>query len=628
MCGIYGIISFNGAPIEEVWLQKMGLLLKHRGPDSTNIKLYRKNNLSCCLGSTRLKIIDLSDSANMPVENEDFTVAAVCNGEIYNFVKLKEKLTAEGHVFRTKADSEVIPHVFEKFDEKCFSEFDGMFSLAIWDQKSGRLLLGRDRTGKKPLYYYYDGSKFAFASEIKALLSLPFVSKKLNERKIPEYLTYGYINGPETFYEGVYELPPSSFLSVEKEEVKQFEKYWELGFSKKNAVPLYTFEEAKSGIRDAVVNAVSKRLVSDVPLGVLLSGGIDSAIITGIISRVLGKKINTFTAGFEDAPSFDERKSAAFLAAHFNTEHFELSAGVKDLSLLEKIIDCYDMPCGDPSALPTYIVSKLAKQNVTVVLNGDGGDEAFAGYDRFKAALLAEKIPDFLFQAGRLLSKIIPRSDNYSGIRNRMERFFAASEKKDALSRHQAWTYVFNEELLKRTCKKNPGAKAIPPEVIYSAFIRELPLLHKLLYLNMMTYLPQDLNVKMDRMSMANSLETRSPFLDHEVLELAAQLPPDYKIRGGITKFILKEAFKDILPAETRTAKKHGFGIPLSSWFKGDLGKYYRSIMLDVKPVCFEYIKDESARDLYREHLSGKIDRSKQLWLLLQLELWFSKNKF
>src|SRR3989339_791523 len=606
MCGIYGVISFDGTNVEESSLLLMGALLKHRGPDANNIKLYKKGNILCYLGSTRLKIIDLSDSANMPVENEDSSISAVCNGEIYNYKSLKYQLQEKGHNFKTRTDSEVIPHVFEEYNEQCFSKFDGMFSVAIWDGKNGRLLLGRDPAGKKPLYYYFDGKKFAFASEIKALLSLHFVKKKINENKIPEYLTYGYINGPETFYEGIFELPPASFLYVEVDEIKQ----------------------AKKNVRQTMVNAVTKRLESDVPLGVLLSGGIDSAIVTGIISLLLGKKINTFTVGFEDNPSFDERKPAAFLAEYYKTSHTEMSAGVKDISLLEKIVDHYDMPCGDPSALPTYIVSKMARRNVTVVLNGDGGDEAFAGYDRFKAALIAEKLPGFIFPIGKMLSSLIPQNDDYNGLRNRLERFFRDAGSKDVMSRHHSWITIFDKELIKTIYKKSDKNTQIMSEDLYSVYLKNLPLLHKLLYLSMMTYLPQDLNVKMDRMSMANSLETRSPFLDKKVLEIAAHLPPDYKIRRSVTKYVLREAFKDILPKNIYSARKHGFGIPLSSWFKVELGKYFESKMLDVETSCSAYINPDITRMLYNEHILGKRDRSKELWLLLQLELWINHNKF
>ncbi len=629
MCGIYGIISFDGTQIEEGLLRRMGELLKHRGPDASGVKRFGKGDFSCFLGANRLKIIDLSDSANMPIENEDGSVAAVFNGEIYNYKLLKEQLKKEGHSFKTGADSEVIPHVFEQRGEQCFRQFDGMFAIALWDGKNGRLLLGRDCTGKKPLYYYYSGNRFAFASEIKALLSLPFVSKRINEKKIPQYLTYGYINGPETFYEGIYELPPASFLSIEAGEVRQVQKYWEPEFSKEQEKNFGTFAEAKKSVRDAVVEAVSKRLTSDVPLGVLLSGGIDSAVITGIAVGLLGRKIDTFTVGFEDTSGFDERKPAAFLAKFFKTRHTELPAKLKDISLLEQIVEHYDMPCGDPSALPTFIVCKMAKKNVTVALNGDGGDESFAGYDRYKAALWADKIPGPLFAAGKALSSFFPYSDAYRGLRRRMEKFFdGGKQNKDIMARHHKWISVFNENDLYKLYKKTIDKEQLRSEELYSGRLRELPLLHKLLFLDFMTYLPQNLNVKMDRMSMANSLETRSPFLDTKVLEVAAFLPPALKIRKGVSKYILREAFKDMLPERTVLAKKHGFGIPLSLWFKAELGKYFQSTMFDGKPVCSQYIDLTVARKLYLEHIAGKADSSKELWTLLQLELWLKQSKF
>ncbi|MEI6846141.1 MAG: asparagine synthase C-terminal domain-containing protein, partial [Candidatus Firestonebacteria bacterium] len=431
-----------------------------------------------------------------------------------------------------------------------------------------------------------------------------------------------------TFYLGIFELPPASYLAVEADEIKHVEKYWELEFSKECRKPVCSFEEAKKSVREALVQAVEKRLVSDVPLGVLLSGGIDSAVITGIISRLLGKKINTFTVGFNDNESFDERKPAAFLAAYYKTLHTEMSAGAKDLGLLEKLVRFYDMPCGDPSALPTFIVAGLARKNVTVALNGDGGDEAFAGYDRFKAALLAEKLPGFVFPAGKILSTLIPRTDAYGGLRTRLERFFKDTGSTDILSRHHSWITACSPELVEQLLGKEAVESFVRPETLYANYLKELPLLHKLLLLNMKTYLPQNLNVKMDRMSMANSLETRSPFLDKKLLELAATLPPEYKIKGGVTKYILREAFKDILPEKTRTAKKHGFGIPLAAWFKGELGIYFKSRLLDVKPHSAAYISSETTLRMYKEHLLGKKDRSKELWLLLQLELWLNTNKF
>ena len=621
MCGIFGVVCFNGGEVEESALLKMGLLLKHRGPDAQNINLYKMNSLSCYLGATRLKVIDLSDKANMPISNEDGKIVAVFNGEIYNYQTLRREQKARGHIFKSRSDSEVIPHAYEDTGEACFALFDGMFAAAIWDGINGRLTLGRDRTGKKPLFYYYDSKYFIFASELKAILSVPFVNKKINAKKIPEYFSKGYVNGPGTFYEGIYELMPASSLVVTADSVEHAEKYWEIEYAENDKRTDITFEEAKQKTKELVDSAVASRLVSDVPLGVLLSGGLDSAIVTGVAAAHKSGKLNTFTLGFDNEKSFDERIPARQLAKHFGTNHTELSAKVTDISLLTELIRYYDMPCGDPSALPTYLVCKLCKQSVTVALNGDGGDEAFAGYDRFRAALLAEKLPQHAFTAGRLFSKLIPRSDDYYSLKSRFEKFFVPGNLS-VIERHHGWTTIFDKTALRRLIR------TIPPEIendIETLCLQKtinMPLLHRLQLLNFMTYLPGDLNVKMDRMSMANSLETRSPFLDTKVLEFAALLPPEYKAKTSISKYVLREAFKDILPKNIKAGRKHGFGIPLSAWFKGELGRYFTSVMLENVPLCNEYLDLSYVRELFLEQSSGKHDRSKELWLVLQFELW------
>ncbi len=624
MCGIFGVVCFNGGTIDEGLLTKMGRLLTHRGPDAQKIKVYKKEDLTCYLGANRLKILDLSDNANMPMANEDGSIAAVFNGEIYNYQTLKQEQKNRGHLFKTRTDSEVIPHAYEDSGEACFSLFEGMFAAAIWDGLNGRLVLGRDRTGKKPLFYYYDGKHFAFASEIKALLILPFVRKKINENKLAEYFSLGYTNGPGTFYEGIFELMPASFLAIDAEEVNPAEKYWELEYSREDFKPSYTFEDAGLKTKEIIERAVAKRLASDVTLGVLLSGGIDSAIVTGVAASLNRGKLNTFTIGFEKEKSFDERAGARQIARHFGTNHTELSAEVKDISLLEELVKYYDTPCGDPSALPTYLVCKLAKQNVTVALNGDGGDETFAGYDRFKAALLAAKLPGYAFKAGRLATKFIPRSGSYNSLKRKMERFFVAGPS-GALERHQKWITIFDGDSLARILKNRISKEETDPGAVYLKKSEKLSLLHKLQYQNFLTYLPGNLNVKMDRMSMANSLETRSPFLDTEVLEFAAQLPAEFKIKGMVSKYILREAYKDMLPKNILSGRKHGFGIPLYAWFNGELGAYFKNNLLDTVPACAKYLDLEYIKELFLEQSTGKYDRSRELWLILQFELWLKK---
>ncbi|MFH1824082.1 MAG: asparagine synthase (glutamine-hydrolyzing) [Candidatus Firestonebacteria bacterium] len=621
MCGIYGFINLNNERINEDIGLRMGKVLTHRGPDVSGCKVIHSKIISVFLGSNRLKVIDLSDSANQPLGNEDGKIWVTFNGEIYNFKELRKELIEKGHKFKSNSDTEVIVHLYEEFDYDFIKKLDGMFAFALWDGLNERLICGRDRTGKKPFYYYVNNKYFSFASEIKSLLVCPWIEKLISIKSLPEYFTYGYVRSPDTMYEEIYELPPASYIIVNKNEVTQPIKYWNIKFSNVSHISV---DDAASKVREILINSVSKRLISDVPIGVLLSGGLDSSIITGIITKILKKDISTITSGFSDS-SFDERHYAHTVAKYYNTKHTEFVVKIDAISLLDKILFHYDQPCGDPSAIPTYLVCDMARKYVTVALNGDGGDEVFAGYDRFKAALLAERLPNWLFVVGKHLSKLIPHTFNYYSLRRRAEKFFG--EGLTPLEKHHHWITIFNEDLLKEIFK---------PEILKDNFdtdfekkifntVSDLPLLHQLLYHNFITYLPDNLNVKMDRMSMANSLETRSPMLDTALIEFVATLPQEFKICKGQTKYILRKAFKDILPPQILNRKKHGFGIPLAIWFTKDLGKFFEEKVLSESSKCKMYLNQEKVRQIYNEHLKKINDNSQKLWLILQFELWLQK---
>jgi len=625
MCGIYGFVSFTNERINEDVCLEMGRVLLHRGPDVNGSKTIYLNNFSIFLGANRLKIIDLSNAANQPLSNEDGKIWVIFNGEIYNFKELRKELIERGHRFKSNSDTEVIVHLYEEFDEDFVRKLDGMFAFALWDGLNERLICGRDRTGKKPFYYSISSKYFSFAGEIKSLLVCPWVEKSISFKNLPEYFTYGYVRSPNTMFEEIYELPPASYIIVNKNGISQPVRYWEIKFLKNNGVSL---DDAINKTREILIAAVSKRLVSDVPIGILLSGGIDSSIITGIVTRILKREISTFTIGFSDQHSFDERDYANTVAKHFNTKHTEFTVKIDALSLLDKILFHYDQPYGDTSAIPTYLVCNMARRYVTVVLNGDGGDEVFAGYDKFVAALLAEKLPERLFTLGKYLSKFIPRTFGYYSLRRRLERFFGEDNTSLVpLEKYYNWITIFNEDLLKEVIKSDLLNYDFKDNFYKETFekVSDLPLLHQLLYHNFITYLPSDLNVKMDRMSMANSLETRSPMLDTDLIEFVSTLPPEFKIYKGQTKYILRKAFSDILPRQILNRKKHGFGIPLALWFTRDLGKFFEERVLSENSNCRIYLNQERIRQMYNEHLQRIYDNSQRLWLILQFELWLQK---
>jgi asparagine synthase (glutamine-hydrolysing) len=624
VCGIAGILSFDGAPVARETLRAMGDSLRHRGPDAEGMHLDAAAAPAIGLVHRRLSIIDLSRAADQPLASEDGTIQLLLNGEVYNFAALREGLAAR-HTFRSQGDAEVVVHGYEEQGEAFVAALDGMFALAVWDARRRRLVLARDAFGKKPLYYWHDAARFVFASEIKALLAAG-VPAEMNADALGEHLTFGYVPTPDTLFAGIHRLPPATTMVVDASGVHPPQRYWDLRFPVAGRAATVAPSQAVGRVRELLTEAVRKRLVADVPLGVLLSGGVDSSAIAALAARLRPGRLLTFTVGFEGEAFFDERAHAERVARHIGSEHRSVVVQPEAGALVETLLAHHDEPFGDSSALPTYLIAREARREVTVALNGDGGDETFAGYDRFHAALLAQRIPGvvrWLLAAGaRGLPAGGPRQ------MQRMRRFLL----KAALpfeERILAWSSFFDQPALRQLDGNGLADRGRLLSSYREALARcpNASLLSRLLYLNARTYLLDDLLPKMDRMTMAHGLEGRSPLLDRPLAEYAAGLPDALKRLGGRGKIVLKQAVADLLPAHTLKRPKQGFGVPLGRWFRGPLRAMVEQTLLD-RPRLARRLHLPRMRALVDEHVSGRADWGHQLWTLLTLELWLRKHRF
>lgn len=620
MCGICGIVDVNKRTVSEEAVRKMTLALSHRGPDDEGI--YSSEGV--CLGHRRLSIIDLSCAARQPLSNEDKTVWVVLNGEIYNYRSLRVMLEGKGHKFTSNSDTEVIAHLYEEEGKDCVKAMLGMFAFAVWDKRKDLLLLARDRLGKKPLLYSRVKENFCFASEFSSLLKSGLIKKELEPKSLDSYLTLGYVPAPFTIYKDVFKLMPAHRLILEKGKLT-LDRYWQIDYERKIKI---TEEEARDELLRLLSDAVKIRLYSDVPLGAFLSGGLDSSMVVGTMSRLSGRKVQTFSIGFDDV-RYNELRYARDIAGRFGTDHKEFIVRPNALEVLPELIERYGEPYADSSAVPTYYVSKLSRQFVTVVLNGDGGDELFAGYERYQAMLFSEKfagIPRLARDAITFLSLgVIPPSGGEKNKISRVRRFFEAAGLP-LHKRYLKWVGVFDDDFKNKLyspefMSQTGSSSADDSFKEYLADTR-LSLLDRLLKLDTRTYLPDDLLVKVDIASMANALEARSPFLDHRLVEFAASLPSGLKLRGGTKKYILKKAAEKLLPAENIHRPKQGFGVPVGDWFRGELKDYLRDNLLDERALKRGYFKASAVREMIGLHLAGKRDYGRQLWALLVLELW------
>lgn len=601
----------------------MVFLLRHRGPDEQRTALPEP---WVGFSHARLRVIDLSAAAAQPMANEQGTVWICFNGEIYNFRELREELIGRGCSFRSRSDTEVILRAYEVWGRDAIPRLDGMFALALWDSRNRTLLLARDRAGKKPLYYWTDGRCITFASEMKALWAHPHVPRRLQESSLGHLLALGYPPPAETVYSAVRQVPPAALaLFREGTAGPALRTYWDIPSDK---VPGRSAEEASEQMRHLLSKSVNRRLISDVPLGAFLSGGIDSTLVVGLMRRLNPSgSIKTFSIGFEGDPSFNETEHARTAAQAFRTDHTVFTVGPQSFDLLERLVRHYDQPFADSSALPTYILSGMTRSKVTVALTGDGGDELFAGYDRFQAALAAEKIPPGLRRAGRLLLSGLPRGSFSRGTWTRIQRFMQAAEKP-LDQRYFLWVSLFQDP--DKLLRGFPAGGVLENNGAWNRMksMRGVSALDRLLLNNFQDYLPNDLLVKTDRCSMAHGLECRSPFLDTALTDWAFRLPDHFKIRAGQGKWILRRAFQDLLPGSIRHRRKRGFGVPLGRWFREQWRTPLRDHLENPEARIWRYLQKKPVQDIVRSHLEGKADAGHSLWFLLTFEVWLRQNAF
>ena len=621
MCGIVGLVRNDGKPIDEGLLARMNEAIRHRGPDEDGFYV----NGSVGLAMRRLAIIDLK-SGQQPIHNRDRTAWIVFNGEIYNYLELREKLEKLGHTFYTNSDTEAIVHAYDQYGSDCPKHLRGMFAFAIWDERTQGLFLARDRVGKKPLLYAEVNGQLVFGSEFSAILLHPDVSKEIRPEAIDCYLSFMCVPAPLTAYRAIKKLEPGHSLRWRKGELKT-ERYWQPDFSKKLDI---SEEEAGERAIEILRDAVKVRLMSEVPLGAFLSGGIDSSAVVALMSQESSEKVKTFSIGFEEQ-DFSELQHAKRIAEHVGADHHEFIVRPDAVEILPMLVEHYGEPYADSSAVPTYYVARETRRHVTVALNGDGGDESFAGYERYIAMGLTEKyrkVPAF-FRESLIKEAVnrIPTSPIRKSTVNSAKRLLEVVSKP-RVNRYMHWMSVFNEGLkepLYSEAFREQTDRAFAASFLDTWFKKANgngPV-DTLLLTDLMTYLPNDLLVKVDIATMAVSLEARSPFLDHHVIEFAASLPERLKLRRLTTKYLLKKVLRRLLPAENLDRRKMGFGVPIGHWFRGKMQPFLREVVLSDKALRRGFFKPEVVKQLVEQHTRSERDYSHQLWTLLMLELWF-----
>ena len=644
MCGICGKISHDGRPVDVGLIEKMCATLRTRGPDDHGVYVdsgSRENGgVSVGLGHQRLSIIDLSDAGHQPMCNEDGTVWIAYNGEIYNFKELRTALKKNGHTFKSRTDTEIVLHHYEEKGTGAVEDFNGMFAFALWDEKRKKLWLCRDRIGIKPLVYYWDGQRFAFASEIKALLSDPDVEKELDYHALYLYLAFSYIPAPYTIFKKIRKLPPGNHLTLENGRVS-IHKYWDADPSfhpcALNGVRYNNEAKIQRELENALEKAVRSRLISDVPLGAFLSGGIDSSIIVSLMARHASGPVRTFSIGFKDDKLFDETRYARDVAKAFHTEHHEFKITHKDmLDALPEVLNTFDEPFADSSAIPTFIVSRETRKHVTVALSGDGGDELFAGYRYYLGEYWRSgymRIPSLV--RNRIIEPIaerLPESrDSILLEYARRARKFLRGARGTFPERVLALKEIFPGEIRRRIVRTGRHSADDPWEDPALDWVRYLLAngpadpINRLLYADLQDSLPCDMLTKVDWMSMKNSLEVRVPFLDHHVVELAFRIQGTMKIRRGTTKYILKETFKKYLPRSLHRRSKAGFEIPIGRWLRGDL-RFLIERYLSADRISRQGIFDpEIVHDLTENMTGKKNDTSWIVWNLIVFQYWYER---
>jgi asparagine synthase (glutamine-hydrolysing) len=619
MCGLCGI--FNVGTQESVaapLLKAMADTIVHRGPDAEG--LYVSGPVG--LAHRRLSIIDL-EGGQQPMSSEDGSVVVVFNGEIYNFPELRQALEQKGYRFKTRSDTEVIIYLYQEVGEECFQQLRGMFAIAIWDARHRRLVLGRDRVGKKPLFYYYDGKRCVFASEMKAILHAPGIPRKVDLEALSDYFSLLYVPAPKSIFRHIRKVKPGHYAVISETGFREVE-YWDLTFAQ---VEERSERDWIERLLELYQEAVRIRLMSDVPLGAFLSGGVDSSSVVALMSRMMGEPVITSSIGFKDK-EFDELDYARLIAEQFGTKHHEQVVEPDAAAILDRLVWHYDEPFADSSAIPTYYVSKVAREHVTVALSGDGGDEFFAGYRRYlldvRENALRERIPGAIRRAVfSPLARIYPKADW-------APRVFRGKATFESLACSHIEGYFRSVSACRPETKRQVLHLDVQRQLngydtldLFKAYYDRAGTkdpLSCIQYVDVKTYLPDDILVKVDRASMANSLEVRAPLLDHRLIELTTRIPSSLKLRGTVGKYIFKKSLESVLPEDVLYRKKMGFAVPLASWLRRDLKSMAEAVLFPSQPDPM--LDRRGVERLWKQHQSGLRDCSTPLWTILMYRLW------
>ena len=620
MCGIAGVVTRDSDKrLDPALIDRMVEKLHHRGPDDTGVITLP----GVALGLKRLSIIDVA-GGRQPIQNEDETITFVGNGEIYNYRVLRDQLVNQGHRFRTGSDMEVIVHGYEEWGDRVAEHVNGQFAFALWDGPKKRLLAARDRAGEKPLYYYDGGDDIVFASEIKSLLARTDIPRKLDPEALDGFLTYEFIIAPRTIFQGVKKLPPAHAMTIENGEVRTW-PYWH--------APSETDSERSESewieeLRDTLGRAVASQMMSDVPFGAFLSGGLDSSTVVALMAEASAQPIKTFSIAFAEG-SYDESSYAREIARLFETEHHQETIEPNVSELFDKLIVHLDEPFADTSLFPTYLVSQVAAKDVKVVLSGDGGDELFAGYDWYVADRVARTLARFPGRRALTmlhnLSEWVPPSEKKKGLVNKVKRFLAGAASAPELEHYRWLTQVTPESKARLYSRSFSDAlRSSDPTLPVLAKLGETrdDLLNRQLFADFKLFLSDDILVKVDRMSMATSLEARAPFLDRDVVELAFRMPGHMKLRGGTRKYVLKKAMEGVLPERILHRQKEGFSIPMKNWLRRELAPLMDELLSQERIESrglFEWTEVERLR---REHVEGRANHAHQLFPLMVFERW------
>lgn len=634
MCGITGAVwSRAERAVEAGTIAAMTDAIRHRGPDDAQLhcEAMRRDAAGdipgVALGFRRLSIIDLA-GARQPMCNEDGSIWMVFNGEIYNFGDLRRRLEGGGHQFATAGDGETILHLYEELGTECFAHLNGMFAIALWDSNKRRLVIARDRLGQKPLYYAHQDGRLAFGSELKCLAALSDLPREIDPAAIDAYLTYQYIPHPRTIWKRIHKLPPGHFGVYEQDRLR-IEPYWYCDYSLERP---YTKVAACERLRELLEDSVRLRLQADVPLGTFLSGGIDSSLITALAQGMRDEPVRTFSIGFP-VKDFDETHYARMVAEHLGTAHQRFEVSPDAVEVIDSLVWHFDEPFGDSSAVPTWYLSELTKREVTVALSGDGGDELFAGYERYQALWLSEQLgwlfPRQWMRSSGWLEKL-PDSNRQRSFWRRLKRFLGAMSEPTA-RRFMNWLQIFPEHLRAEMYTDSmiesldPGWD--PFDFYLAAWERsgERDVVSKASLGDLQTYLPCDLMTKVDIASMAHGLEVRQPMLDYRVVEFAASLPVSLKFRGRRGKLLLRDAFGDRIPPSVWTRPKMGFGVPIADWFRGPLRGLTHDMLLADDARSHQYVREDVVRRLVTDHESGRVNHCYRLWNLLVFEKWLRR---